>query len=224
MSNLQNLLEHTNELVFTAEFPSIDGAGMEKVAKEAERLRPWFDAVNSTVAYTAANKATMSIVDDIIAGIRRVKARGEYPNTLVLSGSVYDRIRTSTLLQSFIAGSVNPGAIVTPETIANAFSSMGIKECLIGESYVNTAPLNATPSLSPVWNNTYIFIGNVAGGALQAGGVGRTFYWDKVSPSPFYIETYRKESEKSNVIRAYAYKTQKIVNARAGTLITTQYS
>ena len=38
MSNLQNLLENTNELVFTAEFPSIDGGGMEKVAKEAERL------------------------------------------------------------------------------------------------------------------------------------------------------------------------------------------
>ena len=48
MSNLQHLIENTNELVFTAEFPSIDGGGMEKVAKEAERLRPWFDAVNST--------------------------------------------------------------------------------------------------------------------------------------------------------------------------------
>ena len=30
MSNLQNLLENTNELVFTAEFPSIDGGGMDK--------------------------------------------------------------------------------------------------------------------------------------------------------------------------------------------------
>ena len=48
MSNLQHLFENTNDLVFTAEFPSIDGGGMEKVAKEADRLRPWFDAVNST--------------------------------------------------------------------------------------------------------------------------------------------------------------------------------
>ena len=48
MSNLQHLLENTTELVFTAEFPSIDGGGMEKVAKAADRLRPWFDAVNST--------------------------------------------------------------------------------------------------------------------------------------------------------------------------------
>ena len=48
MSKLQELIENTDQLVFTAEFPSIDGGGMEKVAKEVERLRPWFDAVNST--------------------------------------------------------------------------------------------------------------------------------------------------------------------------------
>ena len=48
MSKLQELIENTDQLVFTAEFPSIDGGGMDKVAKEVERLRPWFDAVNST--------------------------------------------------------------------------------------------------------------------------------------------------------------------------------
>ena len=64
MSNLQNLLENTNELVFTAEFPSIDGGGMEKVAKEAERLRPWFDAVNSidnAAAHAHASNLSVAI-------------------------------------------------------------------------------------------------------------------------------------------------------------------
>lgn len=48
MSTLQEKLENTKETVFTAEFPSIDGAGMDKVVKNAERLAPWFDAVNAT--------------------------------------------------------------------------------------------------------------------------------------------------------------------------------
>ena len=64
MSNLQTLIENTNELVFTAEFPSIDGGGMEKVAKEAERLRPWFDAVNSTdnaAAHAHASNLSVAI-------------------------------------------------------------------------------------------------------------------------------------------------------------------
>ena len=64
MSNLQHLLENTTQTVFTAEFPSIDGNGMEKVAKEAERLRPWFDAVNSTdnaAAHAHASNLSVAI-------------------------------------------------------------------------------------------------------------------------------------------------------------------
>ncbi len=64
MSKLQELIENTNELVFTAEFPSIDGGGMEKVAKAADRLRPWFDAVNSTdnaAAHAHASNLSVAI-------------------------------------------------------------------------------------------------------------------------------------------------------------------
>ena len=48
MSVLREKLENTNELVFTAEFPSVDGGGMASVVKHAARLSPWFDAVNAT--------------------------------------------------------------------------------------------------------------------------------------------------------------------------------
>ena len=47
MSNLRTLLE-SGQQVFTAEFPSIDGANIEKVERTAARFRPWFDAVNAT--------------------------------------------------------------------------------------------------------------------------------------------------------------------------------
>ena len=47
MSNLRTLLE-SGQQVFTAEFPSIDGANMDKVERTAARFRPWFDAVNAT--------------------------------------------------------------------------------------------------------------------------------------------------------------------------------
>ena len=48
MSQLREKLENTNERVFTAEFPSVDGGGMASVEKNAARLAPWFDAVNAT--------------------------------------------------------------------------------------------------------------------------------------------------------------------------------
>jgi methylenetetrahydrofolate reductase (NADPH) len=48
MSALREKLENTAENVFTAEFPSIDGGGMDAVARDAARLAPWFVAVNAT--------------------------------------------------------------------------------------------------------------------------------------------------------------------------------
>lgn len=182
-----------------------------------------FDQVNSTVAYTTANKATISVVDDIIAAIRRVKGRGEKPNTISMSGQVYDRIRTSTLLQAFIAGSINPGAVVTPDTITAAFKSMGINQTLVGEGYVNQSQETTNNSINAIWANDNIFVGNVASGALRSGGVGRTFYWEKDGPL-FHISSYRDEPVKSNVIRAQKTTLSAITNARAGTLIGTQYS
>lgn len=48
MSVLREKLENSSELVFTAEFPSVDGGGMDSVVKNVARLAPWFDAVNAT--------------------------------------------------------------------------------------------------------------------------------------------------------------------------------
>ena len=182
-----------------------------------------FDAVNSAVAYTAANLATMTPTSDIIAAIRRVKARGERANTIVFPGPVYDRIRLSADMKSFIAGSINPGAIVTPDTIQMAFASMGIKKVLVADTYVNQSPSGKNIEIDQIWANTYVFVGNCAAGKLQAGGVGRTFYWEKLGPL-LSATSYRDESRKSNVIRGLKQTYADITNARAGTLITTQYA
>lgn len=48
MSTLEYKLTQTNEVVFTAEFPSLDGNGMEKAKRVADRFRGWFDGVNAT--------------------------------------------------------------------------------------------------------------------------------------------------------------------------------
>ena len=48
MSKLRDRLENTTDLVFTSEFPTIDGGGMDQVEKGVQRLSPWFLAVNAT--------------------------------------------------------------------------------------------------------------------------------------------------------------------------------
>ena len=48
MSTLEHKLMNTAETVFTAEFHSLDGNGLEKAKKYADRFRGWFDGVNAT--------------------------------------------------------------------------------------------------------------------------------------------------------------------------------
>lgn len=48
MSRLRTILDDSDENVYTAEFPTIDGAGMARVVSHVERMLPWFDAVNAT--------------------------------------------------------------------------------------------------------------------------------------------------------------------------------
>lgn len=64
MSRLRALLEESDENVFTAEFPTIDGAGMARVVSNVERLAPWFDAVNATdnpAAHAHASNTAVAI-------------------------------------------------------------------------------------------------------------------------------------------------------------------
>lgn len=211
------------ETVYTTEAANRLKRGLEIDAETAlfNTGTGYFDAVNSTVVYSAANLATMDPIGDIIAAIRRLKARGEAPDTIVASGPLYDRLRFATKVQSYIAGSINPGAIVTADTIAASLASMGIKNFWVSDSYVNLSQELTTNDIEPIFPMSYIFVGKVGTGALSTGGFGRTFYWDKEGPI-INVSSYRDEPKKSNVIRAMKTTFTAVTNARAGTLIASQ--
>ena len=64
VSHFQELLDGNSGHVFTSEFSTIDGAGMEKVIATAQRLSPWFDAVNATdnpAAHAHASNTAVAI-------------------------------------------------------------------------------------------------------------------------------------------------------------------
>lgn len=182
-----------------------------------------FAATAAGVAYTTANAATSSFIADVLAAILRVKAKGQLANTIVMSDVVYNRIRTATLVQAFIAGANQPGAIVSPNTIQRAFAEVGITKVLIGSSYVNQSAPGQSDVINGIWGNTYVWVGAVSAGELRAGGVGRTFFWAKEGPL-YSISTYRDETKKSNIVRAMGTMQAAITNARAGTLITTGWT
>lgn len=205
-------------------------------------------ATNSSVAYTAANLATISFIGDVIASIRRVKAKGERPDTVVMSGPVFERIRQATLVQGYTAGTLRPGADANLNTIQMALAEYGIKQVLVGDGYYNNAADQATPSLSQIWSNTYIWVGNAGKASLGSttsgvgvptlGGVGASVYWEGYErggkPSTGeaavafaggdYVESYPDLSIDSMIVRVKMSTKPYIGNSRGGDLIATQYS
>lgn len=208
-------------------------------------------ATNSAVAYTVANLATISFISDMIAATRRLKEKGEAgPYVAVMSGPVYERIRLATTVQAYTVGTLNPGQNATKEMILASLAEYGIKDLLIGDAYYNGAADQASlasTALTQVWSNTYIWVGkagNTSGGSGEGvsvpllSGAGATVTWENYSPGGVpsadkdsltfaggnYVETYPDLPTDSQIIRIKMSHKPTITNARAGTLIATQYS
>lgn len=185
-------------------------------------------ATNSAVAYTVANLNTVSFVSDVLAAIERVNDKGAVANTIVMSSAVYARIRQALLVKDWVGGSLNRGATVTADTIAQAFSDVGITQCLVGRSRYNSAGKGKDYVAAPVWSNTYVWVGSVNRSAgsvadIPMGGAGYTMVWN-AEGGVFVTETYRDEKHRSNMVRVRQNTDEKITDGTAGTLIATQFA
>ena len=227
-----------------ADYLSIESLASQQAAESVELTTEYLTAAaimnattfgagtNSIVAYTSANLATIDFVGDVYAAIERGVDQGELLNTLVLSQQVYNRVRQSTLLKNYVVSQLGRGFEVNASNLQAAFADSGITKVLIGRSAYNSAADGATPVMSRVWGNTYVWVGSTGASATAQDdgistidGVGVNAFWDSYTPADGYgVDTYREEKTESNIVRAKTSKAPYIANAQAGTLITTQYS
>lgn len=184
-----------------------------------------FTATAATAAYTAANIATIDVVNDVDLAKTRLLKNGIIPNAVIMNQDVFNRIRRSTLLQNQIFGVVprtaNQRALPAEDDVARA---LGVDNLYVGKAPKNGNEKGQTYSGSFVWGSTYIWVGNVSGGEYQAGGVGRTIQWSKDTTGLFTPETYRSDERRSNILRVRQHVSEKIIDETAGELITTSYA
>lgn len=196
-----------------------------RVAAATFNTTTFGSATNSAVAYTEANIATIDFPQDLQAAFERIYDNAERPDTIVLSPAVYNRLRRSTLLKSFIVGLNIPAANITPNTIQQAFAAEGISQVLVGRARYDSAAKKATQTYTAatVWSNTYVWVGKVGSGDPYNGGMGRTLGWN-AEGGQYVTETYREEAIRSDVVRVRQNTIEKVIDASCGTLIATQYS
>ncbi len=183
-----------------------------------------FTAANGVQAYTETNINTMDVPQDIQAAQQALSDLGEDANTIVLSLRVWNRIKRSKLMQTFLYGFLNTtqgGANITPQVFGDAFM---IPNVVIARKTYDAAPKGRT-NIQPIWGNNYIFLGDVQGGDFMEGGAGRSIIWEADSEGGlFTTDQYREEKRRGDMIRVRSNRTIKIINPNAGYLIGTQWA
>lgn len=190
-----------------------------------------FGTQNAAVNYTEANIATIDFARDINELIDTVTGRGEKVNSVVLSSTIWNRIRRTELLRQYIHGKIGGEALkglITLKMLSEALS-LDIEASLtfhIARAKYDTARKGATAAnLAPIWGSNYIWLGNVAGGDFHEGGAGRTLVWEADVPDGlFATENYRDEKRRSDMLRVRTNAVLKVVNKNAGQLLTTGWT
>jgi len=183
-----------------------------------------FTATSAGTAYTEANLETMDVPADINALIESLTLVGEEPNTMVLSLPLFNRIKRSKKLQTYLYGHMNTtlgGSNITNQTIADAF---GIANVIVAKKSHDNA-IKGKTNVVPVWNSNYIWIGDVQGGDFMNGGAGRTIIWDADSEGGLFTsDQYRDEARRGDKIRVRSNRVIKIINPNSARLITTNWA
>jgi hypothetical protein len=182
-----------------------------------------FNATNSVTPYTEANIATMDFAQDVTNAVDRLTGKGVTPNTMVLSQPVWNRLRRSARLQTYLYGNLPSGLqrMVSDTDLATAF---GIQNVIIAAVRRDTSAKKASSVLSHIWGTNFVWIGNTASGDFAAGGAVRQIIWTGDAPDLFVTETYRNEARRGDMVRVRQFATEKVIDQTAGELITTQWA
>ena len=184
-----------------------------------------FTTQNATVAWTAANVATMNVPQDMINVIEALTLLGEQPEDCIMSLHLWNLIRQSTKLQTYMYGFLNVtqgGSQITPDMFAACF---GLKRFLIAKKSVDISVQNLDPNLVPVWGNAYVAIGSYRGGDFMNGGCARTIIWEADSSGGlFSSDAYRAEARRSQILRVRSNRAVKVINSFSQQLLVTGWA
>jgi hypothetical protein len=189
-----------------------------------------YAANNSGTAYTIANIATFDVGLDVDAakGVLLGKGESDQQLSVVMSHDVFVRIRASTKLQNRLRGiGVSSDTILNVDEQAVA-EALGVKEVIVGKNYFDTAIEGAAFASGAIWSNTYLWVGRLGTSgqgelSMLDGGAQYTLNWSAYG-TPMNVFEYEEPQTNSTVFRAAHHVTEKVVNANAGTLVTTQYA
>ena len=135
-------------------------------------------AISANAAYTAGSIDTLDIAKDVDDAMTELAKKNVVADTLILSLSVFNRIRRTSKLLNNIFGPVKNVAQARPASAEEVASALNVSRILIGRAARNGAKKGQSYSGSFIWGNNKVVLAKLGAGEFTAGGLGRTLLWN----------------------------------------------
>ena len=183
-------------------------------------------ATDAVVPYTANNLANIDFPKDVMDAQERLRKKGITANTLIMTLTLFNLLRRSGKLQSFLFSNLGQGVykLIGEEDLVKPFR---IKNILIAAGSYDSAPKDTSGTFtgSFIWSNAKVWLADIQSGDFSAGGLGRTITWGADSPGGLLTtETYRDEKKRGDMVRVRTHTAEKIVDAGAIEVINTNFA
>lgn len=197
---LVDQLNLQKDISFAADFfTSSSGWASGTVSTAWDNVASGTPVTNITAAVTTIRQALGASNQHDIVGIGGIKIR----NALLVSDQVRDRTKyVMAQTQDAIERMLAP--------------ILGLDKLVISTRQYNTKKEGVTASYSPVFDNDFLVVAVPRAPGLNTPAAGYTFAWNEGGRGDLYVEMYRDELRKSDVLRSVCYYDQKQTGADLG--------
>jgi hypothetical protein len=172
---------------------------------------------SGTVSTAWDTVATGTPVTNIVAGARSIRQALGSSTSHRIVGIGGEKIRDALITSDQVR---NRSQYVKEGTYTGIEMSLaavlGIDELIFDGRQYNTAPEKKTASYSPVFDNDFLLVAVPRNPGLNVASAGYTFAWSEGGRGDTYIEQYRDEPRKQDVLRGVTYFDQKQTGAALG--------
>lgn len=170
-----------------------------------------------TVGTAWDNASSGTPVTAIAGGVRLLRQALGATNMHRIVGLGGEKIRTALLTSDQVRDRTKYVQAGTQQAIeASLAAVLGLDELIIDSRQYNTAGERKTPSYSAVFDNDFLIVAVPRAPGRMTPAAGYTFAWDEGGRGDMYVEQYRDEKQKQDVLRGVCHFDQKQVAADLG--------
>ena len=194
---------------FDAEVEKTQGVKIKMMLAREKRIR---DLIFNTTTWTGAalytnneanpwDTATTDIISQVGAAKEKVRLNTGVPANALIIGeaALQNLLKNDDVIGRF------PGTTIITEALirANLAAIFGLTDLLVGQAAYNSADEGQDATMSDMWGDDYAMVAALGeeGLPMTEPQLGRTILWQNYISDIEYVETYREEQRKADIVR-----------------------